>query len=116
MKLLEDNKPRTTAVLNTQSHQPPLFIDFVPPNASENPLVSPLQQVRDLKRLLQGWLFANQQREVDTHRLNLEHLVAVAYDALARGVTPYQITLLIIAPQFLSDHDHELEVIEVAND
>ena len=82
--------------------------------ATERPHVSPQQQIRDLERLLDAWqLVHNQQAEGDACR-NLARVIDDARDALQRGITPYEIMLLIIAPWFLSARDRELKVFSEA--
>ncbi len=95
-----------------QSAQPGLFNPLTRA-ATERPHISPEQQIRDLERLLDAWQLVhvhNQQPEGDSSQ-NLELVIDDARDALERGLTPYEIMLLVIAPWFSSARDRELEVL-----
>ena len=104
MPPLGDVKTRQTA-------QPGLFSPLAQA-ATERPYSNPEQQIRDLEHLLDAWqLVHNQQAGGDAR---LEHLLDDARNALQRGITPYEIMLLIIAPWFLSARDRELKVFSEA--
>ncbi len=75
------------------------------------------QQRREFSFLLEWWLQAHQARPTvpgERSRFDVESIVADARAALERGSTPYITLLLIVAQQFLSPQDRELEMLTVS--